>query len=189
MISTSLILIGSNQIAIEMPPNSDPDSQALLQTRPAPFCANNDAVEPNPDPQVLSSTRIICAAPLPGRTLPTSWSVDGLHASIASTNSPVWGHFDVVLVDGRCRIGSALKSLCYMKDNSMLLVHDWPRNYAEAMLKHFELRRVLQTLAVLSPMPHCTSIEAHTSALSKRGLTLPLLEYFSPFRCFCLFGE
>ena len=63
------------------------------------------------------------------------------------------GPFDVVLVDGRCRIGSALKSLCYMKDNSTLLVHDWPRNYAGAMLKHFELRQVLQTLAVLSPMP------------------------------------
>ena len=63
------------------------------------------------------------------------------------------GPFDVVLVDGRCRAGSALKSLCYMHGNSTLMVHDWKTNYAEVVLKHFELRQVLQTLAVLSPLP------------------------------------
>lgn len=60
------------------------------------------------------------------------------------------GPFDVVLVDGRCRVGSALKSFCYMWENSTLIVHDWPKGYKDGILRYFDLKQVLQSLAVLS---------------------------------------
>lgn len=74
-------------------------------------------------------------------------AVDGFN------NAP---YYDSVLVDGRFRVACAIKTLKYLRRDSIFFMHDWPRSYRliEKYADHLESHG---TLAILAPKANLTA--------------------------------
>jgi hypothetical protein len=59
-------------------------------------------------------------------------------------------YYDSVLVDGRFRVACAIKALRYLRRDSLLLVHDYPRTY-DPILKYVDQVTTWGTLALFAP--------------------------------------
>ncbi len=57
--------------------------------------------------------------------------------------------FDVVLIDGRARVDCAIEVLPYLKENAIVFIHDFERDYYWDVLKFYKVERVVDKLGVL----------------------------------------
>ena len=52
--------------------------------------------------------------------------------------------YDVILSDGRGRVGAAVKALNYVHENSIVMIHDWNRKQYKQALKYYHLVKVVE---------------------------------------------
>lgn len=52
--------------------------------------------------------------------------------------------YDVVLSDGRGRVGAAVKALNYVHENSIVMIHDWNREQYKEVLEFYHLVKVVE---------------------------------------------
>jgi len=76
--------------------------------------------------------------------------------------------FDVILVDGRVRPQCAYQALLLLKEDGVLLIHDWekksdPRPVYRIVLRWFELLHTEGSLAVFRVRPGKTALEHHAN--------------------------
>ncbi|MCA9327852.1 hypothetical protein KDA14_04960 [Candidatus Saccharibacteria bacterium] len=57
---------------------------------------------------------------------------------------------DVIFIDGRARVGCAIRALEYVHEKTRVFIHDWPRSYNTSLL-FYDLVATTQELAELSP--------------------------------------
>lgn len=92
-------------------------------------------------------------APVKGKTDVSFYFSQYVNAVDGFRNSP---YYDSILVDGRFRVACAIKSLKYLRRDSVFFIHDWPRSYRliEEYADHLES---FGTLALLAPKANLTA--------------------------------
>ena len=80
----------------------------------------------NPDPKSKHNTREV---------LEKGW-----YAYVDAIDNFGVDKFDFIFIDGRARVGCALKALAYVHDQSVVVVHDWKRRaYRKSLAKYFDV--------------------------------------------------
>lgn len=57
--------------------------------------------------------------------------------------------FDVVIVDGRARVDCAIRAQDYLKDNGVIFIHDFEREYYWDVLRYYQIIEIVDKLVVL----------------------------------------
>jgi hypothetical protein len=81
---------------------------------------------------------------------------------------------DLVLVDGRFRVASALAALLHCRSDVSIVFHDfWPRPHYHPVLRWLHVANLVDTLAVLTPLPGWEQERATVEAVQGRFATDP----------------
>ncbi|GAB5363699.1 hypothetical protein AAMO2058_000906400 [Amorphochlora amoebiformis] len=128
-----------------------------------PWC---DKVRQDPYVQCLENNGIFdqyCAAPKAGYQGNMAWGTytgdDEIGNAMARDYVNAIDQFDtkrydVILVDGRFRVGCALKALNYVDQNSIVIIHDfWKRREYHHILKYYDTSGRSRSAAVLRRKP------------------------------------
>lgn len=65
-------------------------------------------------------------------------------------------YYDTALIDGRFRVACAIKTLRYLRRDSLFFMHDWPRSY-QKIDKYADLLATHGSFAVLAPKANLTA--------------------------------
>ena len=60
-----------------------------------------------------------------------------------------YGPYDLVYIDGRARVGCALKIIPKLKTNALVFIHDFVRSEYQQILKIYDLVEIVDTMAKL----------------------------------------